>query len=151
MKYLVLVLSLLFINCGMERRSEIMYIYPSDKSQIISIISDYNSNTRIISPGKIDERPINNYVILDISDITELGDEIGICWKKDGWQIVNHSAKIVEVALDTTKYIVKTEWETDEYGIPNTKKYIQNDCYTFELLEYSKNYPKENGIIERVD
>ncbi|WDF65929.1 hypothetical protein [Flavobacterium sp. KACC 22763] len=150
---LILICNILFSGCNSSKRSTIIYIYSSDKTKVISIISNYKTNERIIAVGKVLEKPSSNYVRLDISDITELEDEIGICWtfNNEGWQIVNNNSKIEEIVLDTTKYKVKTRWYEDENGIPNTKYYIRKDCFTFGTLRYSKNYPKDNGVIERLD
>lgn len=142
---------LAFISCNSSKRNSLIYVYPKDKSQIISIISNYDTAERIIAVGKVSEKPKENYVTLDISQIVEVGDEIGICWDtdKDGWQLVSNEAKIINVSLDTTKYIIKTKWIEDINGIPNTQYYIKDGCFTFGTLNYSKMYPQDNGIIER--
>lgn len=148
--YLVLLLALLS-GCGSERRNEIIYLYPKDKSQVISIISDYSKNQRIIAVGKHKSKPKRNYFLLDISKVTNLGDEIGICWKinDDGWEIANEKANILDSNIDTTKYVFRGYWFKDRTGAPNTLYYIKENCLTLETLNYTKFYPEENGVVER--
>lgn len=109
-------------------------------------------NQRIIAKGKHRNKPKTDYYILDISNITDLGDEIGVCWGTNGkeWEVVNDKAKIIETNIDTIKYVFRENWFNDERGIPNTKYYIKNNCFTFGTLSYSKHSPKENGYIERI-
>lgn len=145
------ILCSLFVSCR-ERRSSIIYLSPKDRSQTITVISDYyDKNERIIAVGRVTERPKNNYIKLDISDIVELGDEIGVCWNtnKKGWQIVNNDAKVTHVALDTTVYIFKSKWYEDEMGIPNTEFYRKENCYSVGTLPHDEVYPLDNGFIER--
>ncbi|MCC4923408.1 hypothetical protein [Flavobacterium chungbukense] len=87
---------------------------------------------------------------LDISEVTELGDEIGVCWfgKEKGWQLVSDQSKIVEVHLDTTKYIIKTEWYRED-NTPNAKYYRRTGCFTIDMLKHSTIHPSVNGYIER--
>jgi len=147
---LALLLSVLFTYCNSSERSDLIYLYSKDKSQVISIISDYNNNKRIIALGKTITQPNSNYVQLDISDVTEFSDEIGICWlSNNGWQIVNNNSKIIKTDLDTTKYIIKTKWEEDEDGIPTPIFYKKENCYTVGALNYSKIHPSDNGYVER--
>ena len=146
---LILVIS---CNSGLNSRSEIIYLYSKDRSQIITILTDYPSKERIIALGKLTTKPKDNYIKLNIAGITELGDEIGVCWfkKSKGWQLVNNQSKIIEVQLDTTKYIVKTSWYEDEHGIPNTAFYEKENCYTFGTLDYSEIHPVNGGYMERI-
>ena len=151
--FLIIVsVAFLMINCdGGGRRSEIIYLSSKDKSQVISIISDYVYNERIIAIGKVTTEPLENYVKLDISEVTELADEIGVCWLQNGngWQLVNDRAKIIKTNLDTRKYIVKTAWYEDENRIPNTIYYHQDKCFTVGTLDYSEIYPEDSGFVER--
>jgi hypothetical protein len=147
-------LSLLFLSllsCNSNKRSSLIYLFPKDKSQLVSIISDYGNNTRIIAVGKHDSKPKSDYIELDISQIDKIGDEIGICWNSNGngWQLVNDGAEIVHSEIDTLKYIFKEKWEEDASGIPNTRYYHGESCYTFGMENYSEVYPKEAGIVER--
>ena len=126
-----------------------IYLYSKDKLQVITILSDYGRNERIIALGKVRIRPKRNYIKLDISEVTELGDEIGVCWLTNGWQLVNDKSKIVEIHLDTAKYVVKTSWYKDVDGIPNPAFYRKVNCYTVGALSYSKIHPVSNGFVER--
>jgi len=140
----------LFFSCS-ERKSEIIYLYPKDKFQIITIISDYQKNKRIVAVGKHITIPKDNYIELNISKITQLGDEIGVCWQRNNhiWELVNHNATIVEINLDTTKFLFKSNWHEDERGIPTPKYYREEDCFTVGMLNYSKHKPLENGYVVR--
>ncbi|MNQ29924.1 hypothetical protein D3C85_432530 [compost metagenome] len=148
---LVIILFVIF-SCGSERRSNVIYLYSKDKSQVVSIISNYSKNERIIAVGKHFSKPKNNYIELDISKITELNDQFGICWNSNGykWEMVNDKAKIVTVSLDTTKYIFRENWFKEE-GTPNIKYYIEVNCFTVGALNYTKHYPEENGSVERLN
>jgi hypothetical protein len=68
---------------------------------------------------------------------------IGICWKNENydWEIVNDESKVLENKLDTLKYKFNTSWEKDNFGIPNTKKYVKSNCGTIGLLNM-KTYDK---------
>lgn len=145
------ILFLLLTSCDSNPRSSLLYLYSKDKTQVITIFSDYYNNERIVALGKLNLKPKNNYVKLDISEVTELGDEIGVCWfgKNTGWQFVNDNSKIAEVHLDTTKYKIKTQWYLDEDNTPNAKYYRLKNCFTIGMLKHSTIYPSENGSIER--
>ena len=146
-----ILLLLLFINCNSNPRSSRIYLYSRDKTQVITIFSDYYNNERIIAEGKLNTAPKDRYVKLNISNVTELGDEIGVCWfgKNAGWQLVNDNSKIVKVELDTTKYKIKTSWYRDENDTPNPKYYRGKNCYSIGALDYSTVHPNGNGFIER--
>jgi hypothetical protein len=147
----ILVPFLFFLSCNSNQRSSLIYLYSKDKSQAITIFSNYYDNERIIALGKLNAKPTTDYVKLDISKVTELGDEIGVCWcgEKKGWQFVSDESKIVEIHLDTTKYQIRTKWYTDEDNIPNAKYYKNNNCFTIGMLPHSTIHPSENGYIER--
>ncbi|MFH6935776.1 hypothetical protein [Flavobacterium sp. FlaQc-30] len=151
-RILLVIILFVFFSCGSERRSNVIYLYSKDKSQVVSIISNYSKNERIIAVGKHFSKPKNNYIELDISKITELNDQFGICWNSNGykWEMVNDKAKIVTVSLDTTKYFFRESWFKEE-GTPNTKYYIKDNCFTVGALDYSKYYPEENGSVERLN
>ena len=147
---LLLILYLLLVSCKSNTRSSRMYLYSKDRSHIITVISDYETNKRIIAIGKVTNQPKKNYVQLDISEVTELADEIGVCWFDiGGWQIVNDKSKIVRVDMDTTKYVIKTKWNNDKEGMPTPAYYKKENCYTVGALSYSKIHPNDNGHVER--
>ncbi len=149
-RILLVVMLFMFLSCGSERKNNVIYLYSKDKSQVVSIISNYSKKERIIAVGKHTSKPKKGYIELDISETTKLDDEFGICWNSNGykWEMVNDKAKIVKVSLDTTKYVFRENWFKDE-GTPNTKYYIKANCFTVGALNYSKHYPQENGSVER--
>jgi hypothetical protein len=121
-------------------------IYSLDKEQCVTIIT-YGNNRYIIN-GKASSIPKSDFVKLDISGIDKLGDGIGICWKNEKyeWQISNDNSVILENKLDTTKYKFITSWEKDEFGQPNTKKYLEPNCGTLDLLSMDR-YPENGNLI----
>jgi hypothetical protein len=154
MRFFYLITILVFLqSCGTERRNEFIYVYSKDKSNVITIISDYSKNERIIAVGKHSSKPERDYYLVDISKVTHLGDELGVCWGPDGnnWEIANHKAEILEANIDTTRYVFRGYWFQDKHGIPNTLYYIEDNCFTFETLNYTEHYPIENGSVERLD
>lgn len=150
--FTVLSFRLILIGCvAVESKSNILYLYPKDSSQVVTVFSNYSDNTRTIAVGRHSVSPKSNYVKLDISKIRDDGDAIGICWNKNGhsWEMVNNDAKIVEIKLDTTKYVVRENWFRDKREIPNSAYYEGTDCFVVETFDYSKPKPPENGIVER--
>ncbi|XDZ56555.1 hypothetical protein FlaCF_3603 [Flavobacterium tructae] len=149
----LLLLTLVFLNCNSHSRSGRLYLYNKDKTQVITILTDYSKNERIIALGKLDKVPQSDYVTLNISEVTELADEIGICWfiENGGWQLVNDKSKIVTVHLDTTKYKIKTNWHLDEKAIPTPEYYRKTNCYTVGLLGNPRLHPNNNGDVESFD
>lgn len=145
-----LALILLVLSCKNVNRSKVLYLYPLDRSQVVSVISNYSYNKRIIANGKHSKKPTSNYYELDISEVTELGDEIGICWKESGWEIVCDKSKITLSKIDTTQYTLREHWFKDSSGITNAKYYRKSNCFTVGFLNYSVMFPSENGHIERV-
>ena len=108
-------------------------LYSMDKTQCVSIIT--MGNTRYIINGKHSTVPKTDYIKLDVSRITSLGDEIAICWDngKYNWEMVNDKAEIIEIKLDTLKYKFNTRWEKGKSGTPNSKKYHKPNCGTLGL------------------
>ncbi|WP_430908522.1 hypothetical protein [Maribacter sp. 2-571] len=151
LKKAVTVLILVLAYGCSEKQSEIIYLYPADRSQVVTIISNYTARGRAIAIGKHSEMPEKGYVLLDISGIREGGDEIGICWDKNGhrWEMVNNGSRVINNKLDTTQYVFRDEWFKDKRGIANPEYYWQPNCFTVGTLDFSKHKPKENGIVER--
>lgn len=149
--FLVVMLFTMF-SCDSEKKSRIIHLYSKDRSQVVSVISDYVKNERIIAVGKHKSKPVKDYIKLDISETSKIGDEIGICWNVNGnqWEMVNDKTKVVKWNLDTTKYVFRENWFKDG-GSPNAKYYRQSDCYTVGVLNYSKQFPEENGWVEKFD
>ena len=138
-------------GCVMESKSNIIVLLPNDESEAITIFSDYSANRRTIAVGRHSIKPKSDYILLDISNIREDGDTIGVCWKKNGhnWEMVNNNAKVIEVKLDTSKYVFRENWYRDERGIHNSLYYEEVNCFIVGALDFSKPYPKENGRVVR--
>ena len=111
-------------------RNDHFVLFPNDKSQAITIIT--NGDIRYIIAGNYAKIPDTNYIKIDISNIDPIGDEIGVCWNsgKYNWELVNHESRIVKNKLDTTKFKFNTSWELDNSGIPNASKYHKENCGT---------------------
>ncbi len=149
----VLILFLFLNGCQNNGRSEILYLFSKDKSQVVTVISNYRENVRIIVPGKHSGNSWSSIkkIELNISEITELGDEIGICWSFEGykWKIVNDNAKLISNNLNPEEYLFEESWPKNDDDIPTPKSYWQTNCYTVGTLPHSQPKPKENGIVER--
>lgn len=135
------------ISCVSKERSEIISLYSSDKSQVISVISSYSSNIRIIANGKYSKKPNSSFYELDISKVPTLGDAICVCWKDNGWELVNDISKIIQSKIDTSRFKLRENWFEDE-GMTNTKYYIQKNCFIVDLLNYTDPFPEGNGNVE---
>ena len=140
------------VSCVIESKSNVLYLYPNDKSQAITIFSNYSKETRLVAVGKHETIPKSNYILLNISKIRKDGDAIGVCWNKNGhrWEMVNNGAEVLKIELDTTKYIFRSSWFKDDRDIPSSTYYENEGCFVVETLDYSKPKPKENGIVERL-
>lgn len=78
MKIKISLFGLMFLFLGCK---EIVVLYPENKSQYITVINDFGKDERTIIVGKQKHLPDTNYVTLDISNVSQLGDCIHICWK----------------------------------------------------------------------
>lgn len=152
-RILLVIVLFTFLNCSSERDSNVIYLYSKDKSQVVSIISNYNKKERIIAVGKHTSKPKKDYIELDISKTPKMGDEFGICWNINGhkWEMVNDKAKVIKVNLDTTKYVFRENWFKSKIGTPTPKYYRENNCFTVGAVNYSKHKPQENGSVERLN
>src|SRR6478672_1292498 len=112
----IFILTTTAFGCSSNQYKTVL-LYSKDKSQVVTIFSDYENKTRIIAEGKKNQKPNDNYAILDISNITDENAELGICWKINGWELVNDGTTITENNLDANKYIIRTEWFKDEREI----------------------------------
>ncbi|GEM_PF-3786353 len=132
-------------------KSAVIYLMPNDKSQTITIFSNYITNRRIIALGKHRDIPEDNIILLDISKVPKLADEIGVCWNKKGhnWEVVNDKAIVLENKLDTTKYVFREKWFVDEFGIPRGSYYWEDNCFTIGVASHYEPRPQGNGYIER--
>lgn len=135
-KLAILIVPMLIISCSNNRWRNIEIISP-DGSDTLSIKTI--ENKRYVFNGVSDEIPIN-HALIDISDVTELGDEIGICWNKDGynWKLVSFYAKFEYNRLDTSKFYIQEKAMIDDRGIPNHDEYFKEKCVVI--------YPKGNIV-----
>lgn len=141
---IILLLSLFFVSC---KNKSTIYFYPLDKSQCITVISEYDY--RYVIAGKHDEPPDTNYVKLSLKDRDTMWDGFHVCWDngKHEWEVVVKNSKIMESKLDTTKYNFATELPKDEREIPTEIKFRGEKCavYSFYLKELS---PDQGAIVE---
>lgn len=64
--------------CGEDKCRKIQISSPDEKQYITIITVDDN---RYIMNGKHDKILSSNCALVDISKVSKLGDEVGICWK----------------------------------------------------------------------
>lgn len=150
---LCILISLLFSNCieyG-DSKSEIVYLIQKDTSQVITVFSDYSTKRRIVAVGRHNSIPQESIILLDISEIPELGDELGVCWNtnENGWELVNDKATVIENKLDSSKYVFQKSWPRDEKNIPTPIYYWKDNCFTVGMSSHSKPKPEENGFVKR--
>lgn len=126
----------LIISCDNKKWQNIEIISP-DGSDTLSIKTI--GNKRYIFNGSSGNIP-ENHALLDISNVTELGDEIGICWNKDGyrWKLVSFYSEFKYNNLDKEKFYIQDTVIIDYGGIPNHKDYFNENCVVI--------YPKGNII-----
>ena len=140
------------LNSCMGYKYSKIHLYSKDKTQVVSIFTNSNYTRRIIAHGKHNKPPKNNYYLLDITKISKLGDEIGVCWKsnKYEWEIVNNNAVIIESHIDENKFILRTEWFKDDKLIPTPRYYRKFNCFTVGMGKYDTYHvPEENGHVVR--
>lgn len=119
----------ILLGCNHRKYERILYVESPDSSNVITILT--RNDIRYIIDGKYKNVPNTDYVKLDISQITDLSDELGICWNtEDGfkWRLVNHKARIMENKLDSHSFDFKEELEKDERGVPTMKEYLSDNC-----------------------
>lgn len=99
---------------------------PLDESQVITVIT--KDKKRYFMNGHHDEVPPNDYLLLDLSEVDQLGDGISVCWNDAGykWKIASSYAILIENRLDTTKYLYYEP--LGEYGQPISKGYEEPNC-----------------------
>jgi hypothetical protein len=132
------------IGCGEKR---IIYLYPEDKSQCITIIDQ--GKFRYIVDGMFNSIPESNYIKLDVQKIDPLRDNIHVCWKNDlyEWDVVVDQSKVIESKLDPTRFNFSISLPEDDRGIPSEMKFRMPNCMVFSyyLMRLS---PKSGGLVE---
>ncbi|WP_096431566.1 hypothetical protein [Labilibaculum antarcticum] len=136
---------ILMISFSCSRGSKIKF-YSLDKDNCVTVLT--KDTLRYVIAGDYDKVPDTNFVKLDISKITELGDGVWICWlENQGWDIVVDKSIIIENKLDTVKYRFDTNLPVDEREIPTEIKFRQENCAIFDyyLMKLS---PDKGAIVE---
>ncbi|MFZ1288493.1 MAG: hypothetical protein WAR79_00260 [Melioribacteraceae bacterium] len=136
-------LIIIFIS-GCKNKSTI-YFYSLDKSQCITIISEYDY--RYIIDGKHDQPPDTNYVKVHLKDRNSMWDGFHVCWnnEKYEWDAVVKNSEILESKLDTTKFNFSTKLPIDERSIPTEIKFRKENCAIYSF--YSKKLSPDQGAI----
>lgn len=108
-------------------------IYPKDKSQTITIIT--NGNQRYIIAGKHDKIPYKGFLLLDISKVDRLGDGISICWNDSGyrWKIASAYGRLIKNTLDSSKFVYYQP--LGKYGEAVSTGYMEANCGGFLIRE----------------
>lgn len=127
-------------------------IYSPDKSTCVTI--ETIDEIRFVIAGDESKIPENDYIKLDVSKVTDLGDQVYICWlDNQRWDMVIPKSIILESKLDTSKYVFKTRLPVDKHGIPSQIEYSRKNCAVFDyysmelspnkgaIIDVKKNYP----------
>ncbi len=125
----LLVIIVIFPCCNEKQRGENwrhVEIHPKDNSQTITIITE--ENKRYIMDGKHDKVPDDGYLLLDISQVDQLGDGVSVCWNESGhkWKIASSYALLVENKLDTSKFLYYQP--KGKNGEPTSDGYLGSEC-----------------------
>jgi len=123
----------------------VIHFYSLDKTQCITIITE--DTIRYVIDGDYRTLPDTNYIKLDISGITKLGDGVYMCWKNDlyEWEVVIDKSKIIESRLDTNNFSFKTQLPVDDRNIPTEKKFRGENCAIYNY--YLKKLSPDKGAI----
>jgi len=131
------------IACSNEK---IIYLYPLDKSNCVTIIN--KDDFRYVIAGKTTEIPESNYAKLDVKNIDSLGDGIWICWLDENkWEMVIHDAEMIKNELDSARYSLGTQLPKDDRGITHQRKFSKENCAVFDF-HTMRLIPNEGAIIE---
>jgi hypothetical protein len=127
--FIVFLFTLILASCGQEKRLEKwrhIEISPLDNSQVVTVIT--KEKKRYIMNGKYKSIPDDNYLLLDLSKVDQLGDGFSICWDDNGykWKIASAYARVIENKLDTTKYSYYQP--LGDFGQPTSEGYIGKGC-----------------------
>lgn len=123
-----------------------LHIYNLDKTKCITVIN--KRNIRYIVNGFCHQIPDTNFVQIDVQKIDPLGDALHICWSGiHEWEAVVHNSIILKNKLDTARFSFSVSLPIDKYGVPNEKKFRQEDCAVFDFYRM-KLSPDKGAIIE---
>lgn len=138
--------SIIMISFSCSRSSKIKF-YSLDKDNCVTVLT--KDTLRYVIAGDYDKVPDTNFVKLDISKITELGDGVWIHWlDNQGWDIVVDKSVIIENKLDTTKYLFDNKLPVDERGITTEIKFRQENCAIFGY--YLMRLSPDKGAIVKI-
>lgn len=143
---LILGVLMIFIlgSCTLESTVK---LYSPDKFTCVTI--ETIDEIRYVIAGDESAIPKNDYIKLDVSKVTDLGDQVYICWLDNhGWDMVIPKSIILESKLDTSKYKFKTRLPVDENGIPTVIDYSKSNCAAFDY--YSMELTPNKGAIVKV-
>lgn len=136
-------LSLVVLSCNSNKWRNIEIISPN-YSDTISIVTI--ENKRYIYNGNSDKIP-DKHVLLDISNVAKLSDEIGICWDKDGykWKLSSFDSDFKYNDLDTSRFYVQEKVLLDDNCIPDYEEYFKEGCVV--IYPRSEIIRPKNGAI----
>ena len=122
--------------------------YSLDKSICVTVIT--KDTLRYVIAGDTKSIPDTNFVKLNISKISELGDGVWICWlDNQGWDIVVDKSIILENKLDSSKYFFNSQLPVNNRGIPTEKKFRKQNCAVFGY--YLMSLSPDKGAIMKIE
>lgn len=142
--FIIIIATILVSGCG---NKSVIYFYSLDKSQCITVISEYNQ--RYVIDGKHNHVPDTNFVKLHIKPINSMWNGFYVCWKSEKykWDVIVPYSEILESKLDTALFNFNTKLPKDERGIPTEIKFSGSNCaiYDFELKRLT---PDKGAIVK---
>jgi hypothetical protein len=132
-KAFIVVILLITLSCTDNRWKAVEIVSP-DKQDTISVITI--NTKRYIFNGSSDKIP-EKHARVDISDVSNLGDELGICWNKDGntWKLYSFDSKFDYSFLDKTKFHIQKVPLLGEHNIPILDEYFEENCVAIYLKD----------------
>lgn len=145
--YLLLFAVVLFSSCTNDkwRHVEILSLSNDQSITVITI-----GSARFIMDGKHEQVPESGYAHFDISTVDPIGDEIGICWNKDGykWKFMSEYATFISSSLDSSMFFVQKEIRKDSLGSPEIREYFERGCVLIAIRENSmRSSEAENTVV----
>ncbi len=103
--------------------------------QVVTIMSD--DSFRYVLNGIHDKLPNSGYAKLDISSVSIDADELGICWKRDGydWYIFSYQSVFINSDLDSSRFYIQKDTKFDDKGIPSIAYFYHEDCSMIMIRE----------------
>lgn len=121
-------------------------VYSPAKDYVITIIT--KDSLRYIVPEKTNKIPKTGYAVVNINSVDPIGDEIGICWDRDGYeiQLVSAYSTFIENTIINPKIKIYEELDKED-GVITMKRYIRGGCVSFMIRE-NRLYPEDGAIIK---